>query len=445
MANPDNFVASFVNTTQAPVAVGLSVGQTSGDSQSVTEIAAIRVLHVINGEFFAGAERVQMHLGKCLPAVGVRADFVCLKAGRFAEQFDLEQSDCLVEPMTSRFDVGAAERIEQQLNQQSKQRPVGKAYDLLHAHTPRAALIASRLAKRLGVPWIYHLHSPAARDCENRWKNRINSLVERWALRSVSHLIAVSNSLQRGAIDDGWPAERVTVVHNGVPRDLLLEPSQSMIGAASMSAPQSLTAGRSKPTVGQPWKVGMVALMRPRKGLEVALQSLALLRGEGRALRFRCIGPFETPAYEAKIKQLVDDLAIGEMVEFIGFTKNISQALRELDLMVLPSLYGEGLPMVVLEAMAAGLPVVATRVEGTPEAIQHGLQGLLAEPNSASSLAGQIRLLLDGEYDWEQMSRAAMHRHAELFSDTAMAAATAEVYRRVLAGRAVAGPSATRH
>ncbi|XZE52144.1 glycosyltransferase [Planctomycetaceae bacterium SH139] len=436
MANPINFFAPFENTAMAPMVVGPPAGQTSGDNRPARETAAIRVLHVINGEFFAGAERVQMHLGKCLPAVGVRADFVCLKAGRFAEQFDLEHSVCFVEPMTSRFDVGVAQRIEQQLGQRSGE----SSYDLLHAHTPRAALIASRLAKRLGIPWIYHLHSPAARDCENRWKNRINSLVERWALRSVSHLIAVSNSLRRDAIDSGWAAERVTVVHNGVPRDLLANPSQSLTAVGSTSASPRLPVGRSKPVAGQPWRVGMVALMRPRKGLEVALESLALLRGEGRALRFRCIGPFETPAYEAKIKQLVDDLAIGEIVEFIGFTKNISQALSALDFMVLPSLYGEGLPMVVLEAMAAGLPVVATRVEGTPEAIQHGLQGLMAEPNSPSSLAAEMRLLLDGEYDWEQMSRAALHRHAELFSDTAMAAATAEVYRRVLAA-----PSAIRN
>ena len=62
--------------------------------------------------------------------------------------------------------------------------------------------------------------------------------------------------------------------------------------------------------------------------------------------------------------------------------------------MVLPSLFGEGLPMVVLEAMAAGLPVIATRVEGTPEAITHGVEGLLAEPRDPESLSAAIESLV---------------------------------------------------
>ena len=100
---------------------------------------------------------------------------------------------------------------------------------------------------------------------------------------------------------------------------------------------------------------------------------------------------------------------------------------------MLPSLFGEGLPMVVLEAMAAGVPVVASRVEGVPEAVVHRETGLLVEPDSVSQLASAIRQFIDGEVDYAAMSRNGRERHAERFSDVAMARNVADVYRDVLA------------
>ena len=107
--------------------------------------------------------------------------------------------------------------------------------------------------------------------------------------------------------------------------------------------------------------------------------------------------------------------------------------------MVLPSLYGEGLPMVVLEAMAAALPVIATRVEGTPEAITHGVEGLLAQPRDAASLTEAIESLIIGKHNWTQMAAQAHARHQRCFSDEAMAKGTADVYRKLCSATAKAG------
>ncbi|MBN1591036.1 MAG: glycosyltransferase family 4 protein, partial [Pirellulales bacterium] len=99
---------------------------------------------------------------------------------------------------------------------------------------------------------------------------------------------------------------------------------------------------------------------------------------------------------------------------------------------VLPSLFGEGLPMVILEAMASGVPVVASRVEGIPETVRDQRDGLIVEPGDPRSLARAVRKFIDGRVDWDVLRQSALRRHAELFSDHAMAAGTAEVYRRVL-------------
>ena len=88
--------------------------------------------------------------------------------------------------------------------------------------------------------------------------------------------------------------------------------------------------------------------------------------------------------------------------------------------------------MVVLEAMAAGVPVVATRVEGIPEAIRDGRDGLTPEPGDPQNLAASIARVVQGELDWHTLRASSLARHAEKFSEVSMAAGVAEVYRRVL-------------
>jgi len=209
----------------------------------------------------------------------------------------------------------------------------------------------------------------------------------------------------------GFGEDRATVIHNGVP---------------AVCPPR-----RSTPQVGSPWTLGMVALMRPRKGLEVVLQALAQLR-QRHDITLRIIGPFETAAYENTIGRQIEQLGIADRIQRVGFTDDVPAELAKLDALVLPSLFGEGLPMVVLEAMAAGLPVIATRVEGTPEAITDGVEGLLAEPGDADSLADKIEQLVAGRHDWQQMADNAKRRHEKDFSDLAMAQRTADVYGRLI-------------
>jgi len=86
------------------------------------------------------------------------------------------------------------------------------------------------------------------------------------------------------------------------------------------------------------------------------------------------------------------------------------------------------------EAMASGLPIVATRVEGVPEAVRHGREGVLAPPADADALADAIAAIIEGRYTWRKMSELARQRHAEAFSDMSMAAGLARVYRRLLEG-----------
>ncbi len=135
-------------------------------------------------------------------------------------------------------------------------------------------------------------------------------------------------------------------------------------------------------------------------------------------MRLRAVGPFETTSYETEIMKRVDSLQIGDLIEWTGFQTDVNQQLGKMDLFVLPSLYGEGLPMVVLEAMANGVPVVASRVEGIPEAVRDGQDGLIFEPGDPADLANQLASLIGDADRWQTMSANCVQRQRSELSDS---------------------------
>jgi glycosyltransferase involved in cell wall biosynthesis len=369
-----------------------------------------RILHLINGEHYSGAERVQDLLAERLPELGFDVGFVCVKPDRFPE-IRRSRAPLYGIPMRSRFDLRAIAGVCRIIREEG--------YQILHAHTPRTLLLSRIAAAITGRPLVYHVHSPTARDSTRSLQNRLNAASERLCLWGNSRLVAVSSSLGAYMRSLGYAAERVTVVPNGVPQG---DPP-----------PRQQPHGE--------WTLGTVALFRPRKGTEVLLEAIALLRSAGHAVRLRAVGAFETIEYEKLLKDRAQTLAIEDAVDWVGFRRDVNAELQRLDLFVLPSLFGEGLPMVVLEAMAAGVPVAATRVEGVPEAIRDGLDGVLAAPGDSADLARCIARILVGELAWSQLRQSALTRHAETFSDAAMARGVGEVYRRVLREIGLTTPS----
>jgi glycosyltransferase involved in cell wall biosynthesis len=286
-------------------------------------------------------------------------------------------------------------------------------YSALHAHTPRTLLVARIAADCLGCPLMYHVHSPVGRDSNRGLTNRINTWLETWSLRRVTKMICVSRSLKNYMLELGHSPDKVCVVNNGVAT--INELSQRNLPGAT-------------------WVIGVMALFRPRKGLEVLLDAVELLKRRGVFVRVRAVGQFETGSYESEIMKRVADLGISEQIEWTGFQTDVNQQLCKMDVFVLPSLYGEGLPMVVLEAMANAVPVVASNVEGIPEAVRDGIDGLIFEPGNHQSLAEKIQELLSNLRRWKLMSRSAFDHQRRSLSDISMAKGVAAVYDQILNG-----------
>ena len=334
----------------SPAAVLLSAALPPARAAQAEAVDTIRVLHVINGEYYAGAERVQDLLAKNLPACGFSVGFACVKPDLFDKLRESRDAPLYEVPMVNRFDLRAAGRVARIVRE--------GGYRLLHGHTVRTAMVGGIAAAMTGVPLVYHAHSPASHDSTRRWMDRLNGLDR--ALESAARV----------------PGDRRFASHGRTHRPGRVRSGADQ-GRAQRRARGGRGARRAKPS--GCWTLGIVALFRPRKGLEVLLEAMAKLRRQGMNVHLRAVGPFASPRYAAEIAGHVRRLGLTHDVSWIGLTRQVTDELAKMDLFVLPSLFGEGLPMVVLEAMTAGVPIVATRVAGIPEAIRHAQDGVLVE------------------------------------------------------------------
>ena len=362
-----------------------------------------RALHLVNGEFYAGAERVQDLLALRLPQLSYGVDFVCVKEGLFSERRKAKDAPLQCYPMRTKFDAGPAIRIARLAKE--------RRCSLIHTHSPRTALLGRLAARMAGLPMVHHVHSPTAQDTEGAWRNARNAFAERLGLGGAARLICVSESLERYLLDRGFPADRIATVWNGVPTQ---------------------EKARRRLSVGEPMIIGTVALFRPRKGVETLLRAIAGLVQAGCDVRLLAVGPFETEEYRRSVRALVSELGIGGRVQWTGFTDDVGAELRRMHVFVLPSLFGEGTPMVILEAMAIGLPIVSTHVEGIPAVVRNGRDGLLVSPGSVEEMAEALRRLSSREIDGEALGDSAWLRQRDAFSDLSMAGAVAELYREVI-------------
>lgn len=361
-----------------------------------------RALFVINGEHYAGAERVQDLLALNLPSFGWHVDFVCLKPGAFADAREAKDSRVIEMPMRSHVDLAPARKVARLLR--------NGEYDLLNTHTARSLLIGSFASGRTGKPMVHHVHSRTDRDTESAVRNTFNSLVQRFGLRRARRMIAVSGSTGDYLYGLGYGASRISVIPNGVP---------------TVSSPREWQSPTAE------WTLGMVALFRPRKGVEILIDALATLRAAGHPVRLRAVGDFESEDYRRQVLAFAADKGVSRYIVWTGFTRDIATELTKMDLFVLPSLYGEGLPMVMLEAMAAGLPVVASVNEGIPEVLDHGDTGVLVPPGDAAALAQAIGGLIAQPERTRSLALAGLRRQRTHYSELAMARQVAEVYRQV--------------
>jgi glycosyltransferase involved in cell wall biosynthesis len=266
-------------------------------------------------------------------------------------------------------------------------------------HANLAGRVAGRLA---GVPRV--ISSVRVCEVDRPWRAALDRLTQRWMDLETCVAGAVRDYTRRAA---GIPDRKLAVIHNGV--------------EIPDGAP---TAGRAPGR-----RVLTVAHLRPQKGIPDLLRAAPGVLAAHPDATFTIVGGGDVDAY----RRMAAAAGMGGAVTFAGETADAGPHFRSADLFVLPSRW-EGCPNAVLEAMAAGLPVVATTVGGTPELVVDGETGRLAPPGSPGMLAVAIRELLADPVRARAMGEAGRRRVAESFSVARMVREHEALYERLAVG-----------
>jgi glycosyltransferase involved in cell wall biosynthesis len=280
------------------------------------------------------------------------------------------------------------------------------APDLVSTHSSKAGVVGRLAARSLALPVLHTAHGWAFTRRVAPPLRRFYVLWERFAGRCGNHVITVSDSDRRVALEEGVvDAGGVTTVHNGV----------------ADVAPEL----RAEPGL-EPPRLIMVARMEKQKDHATLLRALARLRHRPWTLDLVGDGPTR-PAVAA----LAAELGLEERVRFLGSRLDVPRCLARAQVFLLISLW-EGFPRSILEAMRAGLPVVATDVAGVGEAVADGESGLLVGSGDVASLADRLDGLLADPERREALGRAGRARYEERFTAGHLQQGTLEVYRRLL-------------
>lgn len=287
--------------------------------------------------------------------------------------------------------------------------------DILHCHLIPSNIIAKPLGALLGVPVVInHDHTNDTRRADSR----LLLALDRFSNRFASHIVAVSASCRDFLITrESIPASNVTLVPNAI--DL------------RRFSPAAARRDMARLELGLPASARVVAgvgRLNPQKNFSLFLDIAAQLAPRFPDLHFLLAG--DGPE-EKMLREKAAALGIADRVTFSGYVADTRLVYLAADVLLMPSRY-EGLPMTLLEAMAMGLPVVASQLDGIAEVIGDGREGFLVPSDDASLFVERTAVLLQ---DADLSSRIAQNARAKIeasFSVERMTSAVEEIYDRFL-------------
>jgi glycosyltransferase involved in cell wall biosynthesis len=362
----------------------------------------LNILQVITPSKVAGAERTTTSLCEHLKQRGHHVVVIC-KAGQ--PLIPLMKSvglDVRALRIGGKLNVAAPLRIAQVARAEQVQ--------VINAQLSSAALWGSIAGRIAGVPTVATVRALNTKTC----------------YQLADRVIAVSQAVKSHLVRQGMDADRIDVVYNGI------DPHRYHAALPPLEAKKQL--GIPPDTL----LCGVTAHLTVKKGHHAFLQAAATVSRSVPGVRFVLLG--EGPE-RARLEALARELGIAEQVWFAGFHHDVLPFYAAMDVVVLPSIAGEGLPRVLLEASCLGKAVVGTAISGVPELVLDGQTGFIVRPGSHEALATRMRELLSNAELRQRFGAAARERVLTHFNVDMMVRQTESIYENVLADGGHRDPS----
>jgi glycosyltransferase involved in cell wall biosynthesis len=293
--------------------------------------------------------------------------------------------------------------------------------DVIHTQLSRADWIGRLVGRLVGVPVVSTVHNVHSRMYAAEFPAPLawlGATLDRATAPLAEHFIAVSAGVERDLVEGGVPASRITIVPNSVdPASRVVPRARDAVRLRWNVAPDHIV-------------VGTVALLKTQKGLQYLVDAAELVARRDARVRFVHIG--DGPL-ESAIRARVRSAGIADRFWMLGRVADPMALLSGLDMFVLSSLW-EGLPVALLEAIAANVPVIGTRVPGIEDVIDDRRTGLLVPPADPMSLADAILEMAGDPERRRRLSRAASEDSGR-FRPSRVVAGYRQVYTEILADR----------
>lgn len=296
-------------------------------------------------------------------------------------------------------------------------------FDLLHAHTPVAALIGRMAARLAGVPMVvYTAHGFYFHDAMPAWKYRLFVEIERLGAWFTDLLFTQSSEDAQTAINEKLlPPERVLAIGNGV------DPTR--FDPAVRRSCDAVRAELGLP-VGAP-VIGMVGRLVGEKGVREFLAAAETIAADFPEVHFLLVGERLESDHADPVDEALAHAksTLGTKLALPGMRKDIPDLMGAMDIFCLPS-YREGMPRTIIEAMMSGLPVVATDIRGSREEVVANETGLLVPARDAAALAEAFARLLQAPAEARAMGEAGRRRALRLYDERKVVALQIDTIRR---------------